>query len=98
MSIRRFRRHAPPCLDGAIHQLFDKLIARPALRGAFTRLLAIARTRSDLLRDLPPSPTGRYAQLDALRSLAGHHRGFTADPFDWGGASGAHPLGIINSL
>lgn len=86
MSIQ-FRRHAPPCLDAAIHRIFDSLTARPALRGAFTRLLTIARGRSDLLRDLPPPRTGRYPQLDALRTLAGYHRGFLADPLAWPGAT-----------
>jgi hypothetical protein len=98
MSIRRFRRHAPPCFDGAIHHIFDTLTARPALRGAFTRLLTVAHARSALLRDLPPSPSGRYVQLEALRTLAGYHRGFLADPFAWSGAPGRHPLGIIDSL
>jgi len=98
MSIRRFRRHAPPCFDGAVHHIFDTLTARPALRGAFVRLLTVARARSELLRDLPPSQSGRYVQLDALRTLAGHHRGFIADPFAWSGAPGRHPLGIIDSL
>lgn len=97
MSIQ-FRRHAPPCLDAAIHRIFDSLTARPALRGAFTRLLTIVRARSDLLRDLPPPRTGRYSQLDALRTLAGYHRGFLADPLAWPGAPGRHPLGIIDSL
>jgi hypothetical protein len=98
MSSRRFRRHAPPCLDAAIHRVFDTLTARPALRGAFTRLLTVAHARSDLLRNLPPSRTSRYPQLEALINLARHHREFVADPFTWSGAPGRHPLGIINSL
>jgi hypothetical protein len=98
MSIRRFRRHAPPCLDAAIHSMFDTLTARPALRGAFTRLLTISRARSDLLRDLPPARRAHYPQLTALRNLAGHHRDFIGDPLAWSGAPGRHPLAIIDSL
>ena len=98
MSLRRFRRHAPPCLDAAIHSIFDTLTGRPALRGAFTRLLVISRARSELLRDLPPPLRGHYPQLAALRNLAGYHRRFTGDPLTWPGAPGGHPLAIIDSL
>lgn len=98
MSSRRFRRHARPCLDAAIHRVFDTLTARPALRGAFTRLLTVAHARSDLLRDLHPPQSSGYPQLEALINLAGYHRQFTGDPFSWSGASGHHPLGVIDSL
>lgn len=94
---RRFRRHSP-CLDAALRRVFSTLSARPALRGAFTRLVAVAHARSDLLRDLPVSRDGRYLALEGLRNLAGHHRQFIADPFAWTGALGRHPLAIIHSL
>lgn len=98
MSSRQFRRHAPACLDAAIHRVFDSLAARPALHTAFLRLLTAARARSELLRELPPARRGHYAQLEALRNLAGHHRQFTGDPLAWTGAPGRHPLAIIDAL
>ena len=47
MATQFFRRHTRKCLDAAVRRALDSLAPRPAVRGAFARLLTVVHARSD---------------------------------------------------
>jgi hypothetical protein len=99
MSTTTFRQHHRARLDAAIHRVFQTLGGRHGARAAFTALLRIAQSRSNLM-DAPAVVIGgepRFPQLDALVNLGrcSQPRGRALDL--WDGAHG-HPLAIIDSL
>lgn len=95
MATQFFRRHTRKCLDAAVRRALDSLAPRPAVRGAFARLLTVVHARSDLLR-APPDRDGAFPHLDALVNLARFHRDVLAGAYDWHACG--HPLLVIHSL
>ncbi len=96
MSSASFRRHTKLCVDRAIHRAVASLHRRHAVRDAFLRLVCVAQARSNLLRT-PPTATGSFVQLDALRNLVRYEHAFVRDPYAWTGATG-HPWCVVHAL
>lgn len=94
MATDGFRRHTRASVDAAVHRTYSSL-SRHA-RDAFTRLLAVARARSDLLTHAPARDRS-VVQVTALANLARFRRDFVRPPESWTGAAG-HPRAVIDAL
>lgn len=95
MPTEPLRRNHRLRLDAVTSRAFSSLSSREA-RAAFGQLLAIARSRSDVVR---PSitRTNPAPRIEALRNLAAMHQEFLRSPRTWPGAAG-HPLHVVQSL
>jgi hypothetical protein len=92
----QFHQHARRELDRAIHHGYAALAGDPAACDTFTRLLALARERSTLLRPRG-APAPRCDAVRALANLARHHGDHRVPCETWqGGDAGVHEL--VHSL
>lgn len=83
-----FHQNARRGLDAAVRAGFLALSDDPAARTTYTRLLALARERSTLLRP-GRGPAQRDAAVVALKNLARHHGDYLAPLDTWSGGDGS---------
>lgn len=94
MATDGFCRRTRASVDVALHRVYQSL-SQPS-RAVLSRLLAVVRVRSDLMRH-PPARDGELRQVTALANIARFKHAFVREPEMWTGASG-HPLAVVHSL